>query len=347
MKIMAALLGLGRYQLPPKVFGYLHSPQKSKLRRLGVGEIIRGKCYINDADGIVVQKYKVRLNQLDAPEWRQLAMQQDGTWFNHGARVKSALIGEIGGESVEVSVEGYDKYGRVLGRVSCGGKDVGAWMVSQGLAIACYGDRYKKNMRAARAEQRGMWSYATIYDPRDWRAGRRRPLGSCVVPSKKDVEIASPTEEQRQSDYAKRKEERDTEWKSQTQQRSEPKAGGVAIVLVIAIVLVGALVTILLLSMLGNSNQRWQSDTTRTENPTWHSETTKKKIDGYAKKNKPIAPTQHFKKPKAKVLRDKEKSKPISPPRNIVQTKEKSKPVETPQQSEQTRAKRDIYRRGP
>ena len=210
MKIMAALLGLGRYQLPPKVFGYLHSAQKSKLRRLGVGEILKGKCYINDADGIVVQKYKVRLNQLDAPEWRQLAMQQDGTWFNHGARVKSALIDEIGGEYVEVSVEGYDKYGRVLGRVSCGGKDVGAWMVSQGLAIACYGDRYKKNMRAARAKQRGMWSYATIYDPRDWRAGRRRPLGS-----------------------------RATEWKNQIQQSSEPKAGGVAIVLVIAIVLVG------------------------------------------------------------------------------------------------------------
>ena len=214
MKIMAALLGLGRYQAPPKVFGYLHSLQKSELRRLGVGKIIKGKCYINDADGIVVQKYKVRLNQLDAPEWRQLAMQQDGTWFNHGARVKSALIGEIGGEYVEVLVEGYDKYGRVLGRVSCGGKDVGAWMVSQGLAIACYGDRYKKNMRAARAKQRGMWSYKTIYDPRDWRAGRRRPLGSCVVPSKKDVEIANPTEEQRQSGYAKRKEERATEWKN-------------------------------------------------------------------------------------------------------------------------------------
>ena len=80
---------------------------------------ITGKAYVTDGDGIRVDRQEIRLGGLDAPEWDQRAKHRDGYWFNHGKRVKSALIQEIGGKHVRVSVEDTDKFGRLLGTVTC------------------------------------------------------------------------------------------------------------------------------------------------------------------------------------------------------------------------------------
>ena len=116
---------------------------------------------------------EVRLAGLDAPEWDQKAKLSNGRWFNHGKHVKSALIQEIGGKHVRVSVEGTDKYGRLLGTVTCNGRDIGEWLVREGHAIAAYDDRYKQVEREARAAKRGMWAHAHNFDPR---AHRHRTL---------------------------------------------------------------------------------------------------------------------------------------------------------------------------
>ena len=105
---------------------------------------------MTDGDGIRVSGYTIRLANLDAPEWGQLGKHQHGYWFNHGKRVKSSLIQAIGGKYVRVTVGGYDKYGRVVGSVTCNGKDVGAWLVRNGHAISAYGDKYNHIERAAR-----------------------------------------------------------------------------------------------------------------------------------------------------------------------------------------------------
>ena len=133
------------------------------------GETITGKAYVTDGDGITVSGYAIRLTGLDAPEWGQVARHQHGYWFNHGKRVKSALINAIGGKYVQVAVEGYDKYGRVLGSVTCDGKDVGAWLVQNGYAISAYGDQYKDIEREARLARRGLWGHVETHDPRAWR----------------------------------------------------------------------------------------------------------------------------------------------------------------------------------
>ncbi len=132
-------------------------------------DTITGKAYVTDADGIRVSGYEVRIACLDAPEWRQPAEHQDGYWFNEGRRVKSALVQEIGGKHIKVTVEGYDKHGRVLGTVTCNGKDVGEWLVRNGHAIAAYGDRYKHIEQEARKAKRGRWGHSKVYDPRHWR----------------------------------------------------------------------------------------------------------------------------------------------------------------------------------
>ena len=121
---------------------------------------------MTDGDGIRVARQEVRIAGLDAPEWDQKAKHRDGYWFSHGKRVKSALIQEIGGKHVRVSVEGTDKFGRLLGSVICEGRDIGEWLVREGHAIAAYSDRYTHIEREAREAKRGMWAHAHNFDPR-------------------------------------------------------------------------------------------------------------------------------------------------------------------------------------
>ena len=132
-----------------------------------------GKAWVTDGDGIRVARQEVRIAGLDAPEWDQKAKHQDGYWFSHGKRVKSALIQEIGGKYVCVSVEGTDKFGRLLGSVTYEGRDIGEWLVREGHAIAAYSDRYIHVEREAREAERGMWAHAHNFDPR---AHRHRGL---------------------------------------------------------------------------------------------------------------------------------------------------------------------------
>ena len=127
---------------------------------------LEGKAYVTDGDGIRVARQEVRLAGLDAPEWDQKARHRDGYWFNHGKRVKSALIQEIGGKHVHVSVESVDKFGRLLGTVTHKGRDIGEWLVREGHAIAAYSDRYMHVEREAREAKRGMWAHAHNFDPR-------------------------------------------------------------------------------------------------------------------------------------------------------------------------------------
>ena len=140
---------------------------------------ITGKAYVTDADGIRVSGYDIRLAGLDAPEWDQWAKHEHGYWFNHGKRVKSELIRAIGGKRVRVTVERYDKYGRIVGTVLCDGKDVGAWLVRNGYAISAYGNQYKRIEREARIARRGLWGHTLTYDPRAWR--HRNPSSSAAT----------------------------------------------------------------------------------------------------------------------------------------------------------------------
>ncbi|MCY4319521.1 MAG: thermonuclease family protein, partial [Alphaproteobacteria bacterium] len=127
---------------------------------------ITGKAYVTDGDGIRVARQEVRLAGLDAPEYDQKAKHRAGYWFNHGKRVKSALIQEIAGKHVHVSVESADKFGRLVGTVTYRDKDIGEWLVREGHAIAAYDDRYRQLEREARRAKRGMWAHAHNFDPR-------------------------------------------------------------------------------------------------------------------------------------------------------------------------------------
>ena len=122
----------------------------SRSRGLRPGRTISGRAFVTDGDGLRVRGHTIRIAGVDAPEHDQAAKHRDGYWFPHGKRVKGELIREIGGKHVLVSVEGVDKYGRLLGSVTCQGRDIGEWLVRQGHAIAAYSDRYGHVEREAR-----------------------------------------------------------------------------------------------------------------------------------------------------------------------------------------------------
>ena len=144
-------------------------PARQRVRTGRVDRRLAGKAYVTDGDGIRVSGQEVRFAGLDAPEWNQPAKHRDGHWFAHGKRVKSALIREIGGKSVQVIVEEYDKFGRAVGTVTCNGRDIGEWLVREGHAKALYSERYKHIEKEAKRGGRGMWGHAVNIDPRSWR----------------------------------------------------------------------------------------------------------------------------------------------------------------------------------
>ena len=147
----------------------------SRRRRLeNTKNTLMGKAYVTDGDGVRVDGAEVRIFGIDAPEWDQRAKHREGYWFNHGKIVKSALIEEIGGKYVRVVVEDIDKFGRLLGTVTCGDRDIGAWLVQEGHAIAAYSDRYKRDEQEARIAKRGMWAHAYNFDPRAHRHRSQR-----------------------------------------------------------------------------------------------------------------------------------------------------------------------------
>ena len=142
---------------------------RARARALRPGARLGGKAYVIDGDTVRVSGQRIRLAGLDAPEVDQVAKHQDGYWFRQGKRVKSALINEIGGKVVSVTVHRYDKYGRVVGTVMHDGRDIGEWLVWNGYAIAAYGEQYRRVELDAQRNQRGMWGHAAQYDPRTWR----------------------------------------------------------------------------------------------------------------------------------------------------------------------------------
>lgn len=177
MEILAtfAVLALAIFKLFPE------ATRKRRPRRITRGvharralDQISGTAFITDGDGLRVNGYIIRMTGLDAPEHDQLTQRWDREWFNHGRRVKSALIGKVGGKDVEVLTHDHDKHGRVIGTVFCDGEDVNKWLVLRGYAIAAYEIQYSTAEKWSRKKGLGMWGYAQTIDPRAWRHRTRR-----------------------------------------------------------------------------------------------------------------------------------------------------------------------------
>src|SRR5262245_47734392 len=123
----------------------------------GFAETLQGKVVqVSDGDTLTLlverKQVKVRLSEIDAPEMGQA----------FGKRSKESLGQLCGQHLAVVNTSGKDRYGRVIGRVACGGVDANAEQVRRGMAWVF--DRYvtDRSLYAlqdqARHARAGLWT---------------------------------------------------------------------------------------------------------------------------------------------------------------------------------------------
>lgn len=134
---------------------------------------IDGSAQVVDGDTLTVAGERIRLFGVDAPEARQMC-ERDGQPWRCGAAAGEALRSFLAGKPVSCTPLDRDRYGRVVARCLAAGQDVGAWLVSEGMAVA-YTDfswRYVPQELSARWHGRGLWA-GRFVAPAEYRRGMR------------------------------------------------------------------------------------------------------------------------------------------------------------------------------
>jgi endonuclease YncB( thermonuclease family) len=139
---------------------------------LSVAETVYGHVVgITDGDTLTLlvdrTQIKVRLTEIDTPERGQ-------DW---GSRARQALADKVFRKDVRVQSSGYDSYGRLLGRIWLGTRDINREMVSGGHAWAyrryLTDQSFLDDESAARKQGIGLWSVSEPVPPWNWRRGGR------------------------------------------------------------------------------------------------------------------------------------------------------------------------------
>jgi len=127
---------------------------------------ISGVVRVVDGDSLALDKRRLRLKGIDAPELKQRC-RKDGYDYGCGVEAASYLRGLVGSQRVECKGEGIDRYGRDLVRCTAAGVDLNETMVRSGHAVA-FGD-YVSAESEARTERAGLWA-GEFEPPKQWRA---------------------------------------------------------------------------------------------------------------------------------------------------------------------------------
>lgn len=120
---------------------------------------IKGTLRVIDADTVDIAGQRIRLHAIDAPEVDQGCQTEHGVpWADFGAWVSHVVAEEFGGAAATCTPLDRDAYGRVVARCFVAGQDLGATLVSRGLAFAYvkYGDDYVVQQTRAAAADRGL-----------------------------------------------------------------------------------------------------------------------------------------------------------------------------------------------
>lgn len=125
-----------------------------------------GLAQVADGDSLRLRGDRIRLKGIDAPELDQICWDAAGQEWPCGRAARASLEVLLGQGPTDCQPVGEDKYGRTLATCAVGGRDLGAILVAEGMAIA-YGD-YGAEEAAARSADRGIWR-GNFVDPRRWR----------------------------------------------------------------------------------------------------------------------------------------------------------------------------------
>ena len=147
-------------------------------------ETLTGSARVIDADTLEISGERIRLEGIDAPESAQMCADGEGQLYPCGREATVALRALLGSEAIRCETEGRDRYGRWIAFCHLGERDINAWLVEQGHAVAYrqYSDDYVPEENAARDERRGVWQGRFVM-PWEWRRGKRLHDGMQSVAS--------------------------------------------------------------------------------------------------------------------------------------------------------------------
>mmetsp|Transcript_4760 Transcript_4760/g.14345 ORF Transcript_4760/g.14345 Transcript_4760/m.14345 type:complete len:195 (+) Transcript_4760:3513-4097(+) len=124
-------------------------------------EIFQGEPRVVDGDTVVIDKARIRLLGIDAPEMKQVCSNTFGVRYACGVKSKKYLEFLIGGEPLRCESHSKDRYGREVAVCSTlFNVDVNSEMVKQGWAVAYpqYSKKYVPDEEVAKLERKGIWS---------------------------------------------------------------------------------------------------------------------------------------------------------------------------------------------
>lgn len=148
---------------------------------------ITGTLRVVDADTVYVAGQRIRLHAIDAPEVDQGCETEHGQpWATCGAWVSHVVAQDYGGAQARCLPLDRDAYDRVVARCFVAGEDLGAALVSRGLAFAYvkYGDDYVTQQADAAAADRGLHAVRVAQPSwyRQTRAVGRMPVDpACLI----------------------------------------------------------------------------------------------------------------------------------------------------------------------
>jgi len=150
---------------------------------------LRATAVVVDGDSLELGGTRIRLHAIDAPEGKQQCTRNSVSWAcgEEAARKLRTLVGT---HEITCTRTDTDSYGRTVAICKNGSVDIGAEMVSAGLALAYrqYGNDYVALENAARAAKRGLWA-GEFTPPWDYRHGT--PEGS-AQPNRRTQDGTAP-----------------------------------------------------------------------------------------------------------------------------------------------------------
>jgi len=180
--VCAAVIGF----FAPDIWSFTASSRSAAVVASRAPETIVGRASVIDGDTLEIHGTRIRLHAIDAPESGQSCVVA-GKATRCGQEAALALAAEIGNKTVSCTPTDRDRYGRTVAICHAGERNLNAWMVAEGWAIAYrqYGTDYVGEEAAAAAARRGLWQ-GEFDPPSTWRQDRAaaatpRRTESCAI----------------------------------------------------------------------------------------------------------------------------------------------------------------------
>lgn len=140
-----------------------------------MGQTDAGRFTAIDGDSLRKDGQEYRLHAIDAPEFRQMCQQADGSDYPCGQEARRELARLIGSGPLACRVLETDRYQRFVAECRKGALNINEAMVRAGWAVAYrrHGRDYASAEAEARNNRRGIWQ-GRFETPEDWRNAHRQ-----------------------------------------------------------------------------------------------------------------------------------------------------------------------------